>query len=114
MAGRVDQVHLICFPVLRFIVHAHGTGFDRNAALTFQIHIVQQLAFHFALGNGMALFQQAVSQRGFAVVDVRHNRKIADERLVFHDCSFCAAQQEKLLCGRRSRRQVCPPFYRKY
>ena len=75
---RVDEIHLIGLAVRGIIVHANRARLDGNAALALQIHTVQQLALHFALGNGMTFFQQAVSQRGFAVVDVRDDGEITD------------------------------------
>ena len=76
---RVNQVHLINLSVRCLIVHAHCTRLNRNAALALQLHIVQQLAFHLALRDRAAALQQAVCQRGLAVVDVRHDGKIANQ-----------------------------------
>ena len=84
MPGRVDQVHLIGLAVVRLVFHAHRTRLDRNAALTLEIHIVQQLFLHLALGHGLALFEQAVGQRRLAVVNMRNNGKISDLLTIFH------------------------------
>ena len=78
MTRGVDQIHLIGLAVGSLIVHAHGAGLDGDTALAFQIHTVQQLAFHFALGDGMAFFQQAVCQCGLAVVNMRDDGEITD------------------------------------
>ena len=84
MAGGIDQVQRIRFAILRLIEDLHGAGLNGNAALFFQIHIVQQLVFHIALRHGVALLQQAVGQRRLAVVYVGNNRKIANFRLIKH------------------------------
>ena len=84
MPGRVDQVHLIGLAVVRLVFHAHRTRLDRDAALALEIHIVQQLFLHLALGHGLALLEQAVGQRRLAVVNMRDNGKISDMLAIFH------------------------------
>ena len=73
VARGVDEVHVIGFAVVGLILHTHGARLDCDAALALEIHVVEQLLFHLALGHGLALFEQAVGQRGFAVVDVGNN-----------------------------------------
>ena len=84
MPGRVDQVHLVGLAVVRLVFHAHRARLDRNAALALKIHIIQQLFLHLALGHGLALLEQAVGQRRFAVVNMRDNGKISDMLAIFH------------------------------
>ena len=84
VARRVDQVQLIGLPVGSLIVELHRPGLDGNAPLPLQVHVVQQLALHLPLGNGVALLNQPVRQGGFAVVDVGDNGKVADFGLVSH------------------------------
>jgi hypothetical protein len=49
---------------------------DRDPALTLQIHRVEQLLLHFALGNCAGKLQQPIGQRALAVVDVRDNGEV--------------------------------------
>ena len=84
MARGVDEVQGVDFPVLRLIKQVDGPGLDGDAPLTLQVHIVQELVFHFPLGDGVALLQQAVRQGGLAVVDVGDDGKIADVGLIEH------------------------------
>ena len=84
VAGGVDQVERVLFPVLRGIENLHGAGLDGDAALALEIHVVEQLALHLSRAHGVALFEQAVRQRGLAVVDVRDDGKVADMGLVEH------------------------------
>ena len=79
VAGRVDQVELIGLAVLRRVHHADGVGLDGDAALALQVHGVQHLRLHFARGQRAGQLEQAVGQRGFAMVDVRDDREVADE-----------------------------------
>ena len=84
MAGRVDQVHLIGLPVVGLVFHAHRARLDGDATLTLQIHVVQQLLLHLALGDGLALLQQPVGQRGLAMVNMGNDGKIADMLTIIH------------------------------
>ena len=79
VAGRVDEVELVLVAVVGVVVQADGVGLDGDAALALEVHGVEDLGHHFALGQGAGDFEQAVGQRAFAVVDVRNDGKIADE-----------------------------------
>ena len=84
VARRVDEVQDIFLAVVGAVVQTHGAGLDGDAAFAFKLHGVENLVLHLALFNGMALLQQTVGQRGFAVVNVGDDRKIADMRKVGH------------------------------
>ena len=79
VAGGIDQVELVEDAVVGAVVEADGVGFDGDAALAFQVHGVEHLLHHFALGEGAGDFEQAVGQGAFAVVDVRNDREIPNE-----------------------------------
>ena len=78
VARGIDQVELIGLAVLRLIVQTHGPGLDGDAALPLQVHVVQQLALHLPLGHRVAQLDEPVRQRGFSVVDVCNDRKVAN------------------------------------
>jgi len=73
MPRRVHQVEHIALPV-----EAHGLRLDRDAAFLLDIHVVEHLRRHFALGEPAGRLDQPVGKRGLAMVDMRDNRKIAD------------------------------------
>ena len=79
MAGRVDQVELIGVAVAGVVHHAHGVRLDGDAALALEIHRVEDLRLHLPRGQRAGELQQPVGERGFAVVDVRDDREIADK-----------------------------------
>ena len=54
----------------------HGVRLDGDAAFAFQIHIIEELIFHIAQGDRLCLFEDAVGQCTFAVVDVGNNAEI--------------------------------------
>ncbi len=82
VAGSIDEVELVSFPVLRGVHHANGVSLDGDAALAFEVHRIKDLGLHFARGQRSGELKKAVGQRGFAVVDVSDDREIADERCV--------------------------------
>jgi hypothetical protein len=79
VARRVNQVELIRLAILRLIHHAHGMGFDGDAALALQVHVVENLGLHLALADGAGEFEQAVAQRRLSVVDVGDDGEVSDE-----------------------------------
>ena len=76
--GGVDQVEQVGAPVARAVGQRRGLGLDRNPALALQRHGVQYLRLHLAVGEAAAELDEPVSQRGFAVVDVSDDGKVAD------------------------------------
>ena len=63
MTGRVDEVEGIKLAVVGLVVELDGTRLDGDAALLFEIHVVQNLLLHVSLGNGLRLLQNAVGKR---------------------------------------------------
>ena len=98
VAGGVDEVELVFLAVLGRIVHRHGARLDGDAALALQLHVVQNLRFHCALVHSLRLFQDAVRQSGFAVVDMGDDAEIADMFCVQQGFSF-----RKQIQGRAAR-----------
>ena len=73
MPGGVDQVELVAL-----VRQTDRLGLDRDAALSLQVHLVQVLGPHVATLDRVGDLQQAVGQRRFPVVDVRHDAEVAD------------------------------------
>ena len=88
MTRSIDQVKVIGLAIFCSIVYFYSTGLDGNAALTLQLHVVQQLILHLSLADGGGFLQNTVSQGGFAVVNMSNNGKITDMiQSVCHVCS---------------------------
>ena len=104
VAGGVDQVQHIGPPVARRIFDAHGVGLDGDAALALDIHAVQQLGLHVAFGHRARHLDQTVGQRGFAVVDMGHDREVADKIKVGHGRAILGLWR----CGKRVQRGDMP------
>lgn len=74
----VNEVEFVFLIVFRVVVHAHGGGFDGDAFLAFQVHRVERLLGHIALGDGSRQLQESVRERGFAVVYVGDDAEVSD------------------------------------
>ncbi len=81
MAGRVDQVQAVGLAVLRLVAERGGLRLDGDAALLLQVHRIEHLRLHFAVGQAAAKLDQAIRQGGLAMVDVGDDGEIADQIL---------------------------------
>ena len=78
VAGGVDQVQLVGLAVLGGVVEPDGGHLDRDAALALQVHPVEDLVLHLAVVDRAGELEDAVRERGLAVVDVSDDAEIAD------------------------------------
>ena len=76
--GRVHQVEDVALAVLRLVVQPDGLRLDGDAALFLDVHRVEDLLAHVARGDRAGLLDQPVGKRRLAVVDMGHDREIAD------------------------------------
>jgi len=74
----VDEVELVAVPVARAIGERHRLGLDGDAALALELHGVEHLLLHLALAEPAADLDEAVGERGLAVVHVRDDGEVAD------------------------------------
>ena len=89
MTRRVNQVELILLTVVGRVVHAHGLAFNRDAALSFDIHAIEQLFGHVALRNRSREFENTVRKRRLAVVDMGDDAEISNKaRIGCHDVLY--------------------------
>ena len=84
VTGGVDQIQGVALPVGGGVVQPDRAGFDGDAPLPLQIHIVQKLALHLALLHRPAQLNEPVGQGGFSVVDVGNDAEISDFTLIGH------------------------------
>ena len=77
VARRVDQVELVALPL-----DAHRLRLDRDPPLALELHRVEQLVPHVALGDGLRELENPVGEGRLAMVDVRDDREVADAALV--------------------------------
>src|SRR5690606_35597237 len=77
VAGSVDEVQFIDLAVGCLVVKGNGAGLDGDAAFALDVHRVEHLVTHLPLAQATAHLDEAVCQRGLAVVDVRDDGKVA-------------------------------------
>lgn len=76
MPRRIHQVQRIGVAILRRIIEPHGLRFNGDAALFLNIHRIENLIRHFAIGQRPGLLDQPIRQSRLAMVDVCDDRKI--------------------------------------
>ena len=78
VSRRVHQVQRIGLAVIGLVGQAHGLRLDGDAALLLDIHRIEHLFAHFAVGQAAAGLDQPVGEGRFAMVDMGNDREIAD------------------------------------
>jgi hypothetical protein len=78
VAGRIDKVELVGFAVFCRKGQRNTLGFNSDTALALDIHGIQHLRGHFPLTEATTELNKAISNGGFAMVDMGNNRKISD------------------------------------
>ncbi len=76
--GRVDQVDLVLVRVFGGVIHAHRRGLDGDALFAFEVHRVEHLRGHIPLGDGARQLQEAVGERGFAMIYMGDDTEVTD------------------------------------
>ena len=78
VARRVDQVQRVVVTIRPGVREHAGLSLDRDPALSLQLHLVEVLVLHLALGQQPGVLDEAICQGRFAVVDVRDDREVAN------------------------------------
>ena len=81
MARGVDHAECV-FGAVEGPRYAHGLGFDGDAAFLFDVHAVEEAVAHLALGHDAAQLQDAVRHGRLAVVDMRDDAEVTNQRLI--------------------------------
>ena len=95
MAGGVDEVEAINLAAFGLVAHGDRVRLDGDAALALEVHRVEVLFGHDAVTDGGGGLEQAVGERGLAVVNVRDDAEIADMGLVRHGTVIVAEPRAK-------------------
>src|SRR6476646_8827048 len=95
----------------------HRLRLDRDPALALELHRVEQLCPHVAVGDGLGQLQDPVRERRLPMVDVGDDREVADLALVHGESASMLAVMRALLAlahrtaptnGSRVRHQPSP------
>src|SRR5215469_14944459 len=100
----VDEIELVALAVLCLVDHADSMGLDCDSAFAFEVHRVKHLGLHLPRRQSPGKLQQAVGQRGLAVVNVRDDGEIADKSAIHRSLNFTRQNSSKiqlsiLACG---------------
>ena len=68
---RIDQVEKVRLAVLRPKLQRSRLCLDRDPALALELHRIEHLGCHFAIGKAAAHLDESISERRLAVIDVR-------------------------------------------
>jgi hypothetical protein len=77
VAWRIDQIQVVDLAIARLVVQGRRLGLDGNAALALQIHRIEHLRLHLAVGQAAAQLNDAVSQGRFTVVNMGDDGEVA-------------------------------------
>ena len=81
VARSIDHAKCV-FGAIKGPRHAHGLRFDGDATLLLDIHAIEEAVTHLLFRYDAAELQNAVRHRRFAVIDMRDDAEIADQRLI--------------------------------
>ncbi|MNZ36217.1 hypothetical protein D3C78_536310 [compost metagenome] len=84
VAGGVNEVQLVVDTVFGFVIQSNAVRLDGDPALALEVHGVQDLGFHFALGQAATHLDEAIGQRRLAMVNVGDDGEIADMTQITH------------------------------
>ena len=80
MSRCVNDIELIGNPVLRIKKKRHALGLDSDTSFLLNIHRIEHLVLHFAVGQAATQLDKAIGQGRFPVIDMGNNREISDMR----------------------------------
>ena len=88
VSGGIDEVQLVGLSVPRLIVQRDAVGLDGDTTLTLEVHRIQYLSGHFALGQATAHLDETIRQSRLAVIDMGNDGEIADMTQVTHSSTL--------------------------
>jgi len=78
MARGVDQIQLVNLTIFGLVLKRCSLGLDGYPTFLFDVHRIEHLRSHLALSESATALYQAISQGGFAVVDMGNDGEISD------------------------------------
>jgi len=82
MTWSIDQIEDVLVSIFCNVRKADGLAFDGDAALTLNIHIVEELIMELTISNLFTKLNHTISQGGFSVIDMSYDGKVS---YIFHD-----------------------------
>jgi len=79
MSRRVEKVEPVFLPIPGGITHRHRMGLDRDAALAFEVHRIEELILLVALVDCARAVEQSIRKRRLSVIDMRDDAEISGQ-----------------------------------
>ena len=78
MPRRVDQIEVVDLTIESLVLQRGGLRLDGYPTFFFDVHRVKNLRLHVTRFESSATLDQAICECGFAMINVRNDRKISD------------------------------------
>ena len=76
MPRGINEIEQISMAVMGRVIQGHALRLDGDAALSFQVHGIQNLRLHLTFAQAAAHLDQAVRQGRFTVINVGNDREV--------------------------------------
>jgi hypothetical protein len=80
VTGSINKVEDIFFAVGGSVGNRYSLALNRDTALAFNVHVVENLVLEISVIYDMRLLDKTIRKRGLAVINVRNNTKVSDFR----------------------------------
>src|SRR5262245_27651982 len=107
VAGRIEEVKPVFLAFSRGVTHRDRVRLDRDPALAFEIHRIEELILFLAVVNRAGALEQAIRQSCFAMIDVRDNAEVAGQ-LDRHEAEHYAGVPKDGQLNRARRENAMP------
>ncbi len=84
MPWGIYKVKLIGFAVFARKIQSYTLSFNGDATFALNVHGIQHLLLHFTIRQTATHLDKAISNSGFAMIDMGDNGKVADQGVDGH------------------------------
>jgi hypothetical protein len=78
VAWCIDQIELIGFTILSLISQTNGLRFNRYAALTLKVELVEELRLHLTSLERSCRLKDSIGESGFTVIDMSDDTEVSN------------------------------------
>ena len=78
MTRRINEIELISQTIQRGVIERYTLRFDGNAALTLDIHGIENLRVHFSRRKSSTYLYKTVCKSRLPVIDMGDDREVTD------------------------------------
>jgi hypothetical protein len=78
VAWCINQIELIDFTILSLIGQTNGLRFNRYAALTLKVELVEELRLHLTSLERSCRLKDSIGEGGFTVIDMSDDTEVSN------------------------------------